>query len=180
MRRLRLLIACLAAIFAAGEAAAQQDPAEALAAAMAERLQLMEGVAQYKWNHEIPIEDLAREALVLDNVVAAAKTEGVPVELASDFFQAQITAAKTIQNRLFETWRQSGAGNFPEAPDLQTEVRPAISALTGRIIASLARLDDMDAAALCPALKEVPAALADDTEAWRLAVTPLRERLPGC
>lgn len=177
LSRLLLLLLALAWL---PESAAAQEPATALAEAMAKRLQLMEGVAQYKWNHEIPIEDLERERVVLDSVVAAAEAEGVSVDLATDFFRAQITAAKTIQSRLFEAWRREGAGPFPDPPDLKADVRPAISALTGRIIAALAKLDDIDAAALCAALASPPNALAADAGAWQIAVAPLREQKGGC
>ncbi|WP_193368174.1 gamma subclass chorismate mutase AroQ [Pelagibius marinus] len=175
----RLLLLLVALAWLQGSAAAQ-EPAAALAEAMAERLQLMEGVAQYKWNRAIPIEDLERERVVLDNVVAAAEAEGASLDLATDFFRAQITAAKAIQSRFFEAWRQQGAGPFPNPPDLKTEVRPAISALTARIIAALAGLDGIDAAALCAALAPTPAALAADADAWRIAAAPLRERKGGC
>lgn len=177
-----LLILMVAVACVPGRTAAEQpfDPAGALVSAMTERLLLMEGVAQYKWNKAIPIEDLERERVVLDKVVASAEAQGVEVVFASDFFRAQITAAKAIQARLFETWGRDAVGSFPNAPDLKTELRPAIGVLTGRIIGSLAQLDEIDAEALCAALGAVPRPLAADAEAWYIAAAPVRERTKGC
>ena len=103
------------------------ESTRALVTAMVERLLLMEAVAQYKWNKGMPIENLAREHEVLNKVVASAKAHGLAVDLAWDFFRAQIAAAKAIQSRLFDTWRQGGVSSFPSAPDLKTQSRPAIS-----------------------------------------------------
>ena len=156
------------------------DPAGALVTAMTERLLLMEDVARYKWNTKAPIEDLERQRVVLHKVVASAEAHGVPVGFASEFFQAQITAAKAIQSRLLEEWKRVGVGSFPDAPDLKTDLRPAIGALTGRIIDSLAQLDAVDGEALCTMLDPVPDPLAEEAEAWGIATTPLRERTKGC
>ncbi len=152
----------------------------ALVTAMVERLLLMEAVAQYKWNKGMPIENQAREHEVLNKVVASAEAHGLAVDLAWDFFRAQIAAAKAIQSRLFDTWRQGGVSSFPSAPDLKTQSRPAIGALTGRIIEALAQLNAIDAEALCAALDPVPHPLAEYAEAWFIAVAPLRERANGC
>lgn len=169
----RCLIGVLILMFAMPAAAKERsDPAGELLAAMVERLLLMEGVAQYKWTNGIPIEDRERERKLLDKVVASAEAHGVAAGFASDFFRAQITAAKTIQARLFETWRREGAELFPDAPDLKTHVRPAIDALNGRIIEALSQLDAINAEALCSALHPVPEPLGKDAEAWAIAVAP--------
>lgn len=177
-----LVILMFALVCVTGQAAAE-DPlktADALVKTMTERLLLMEDVARYKWNNKLAIEDLERERVVLDKVVTSAEDHGVPVGFASDFFQAQIVAAKAIQSRLFEAWRQGRVGSFPDVPDLQTELRPAIGALTGRMIEALAQLDAADGEALCASTSPIPQPLAQDIVAWRVAVAPLRERKKGC
>ncbi len=177
-----LLILAVALACGPGRATADglPGPAGALTAAMTERLSLMEAVAWHKWNEELAIEDLARERVVLDKVVAAAEAGGVAADLATDFFQAQIAAAKQIQSRLFEDWRRAGQGRFADVPDLKAELRPAIGALTGRIIEALAALEGAAPAEVCAAIAPVPPALAEDAAAWRLAVQPLRARSGGC
>lgn len=176
------VILIFALVCVTGNAAAKDPskPAEALVETMTERLLLMEDVARHKWNNKVAIEDLERERVVLDKVVTSAEAHGVPVGFASDFFRAQIVAAKAIQSRLFEAWRRGGVGSFPDVPDLKTELRPAIAALTGRIIEALAQLDAVDGEALCASTDPIPQPMAQDAVAWRIAVAPLRERTKGC
>jgi chorismate mutase-like protein len=172
VKRLRAVLLVLMVVLpiAAERATAKEpsSPSDVLITAMIKRLLLMEGVAQYKWNNGVPIEDKDRERVVLDKVVAAAETQGVAVDFATDFFRAQITAAKAIQTDLFASWEQDGAGSFPDAPDLQTQVRPAIGGLTGIIIGVLALLDNEDGDELCALLHPVPEDLTGHPEAWHL------------
>ena len=170
----------LALILSATPAGAQEEDPAALTAAMAERLALMAPVAQTKWNAELPIEDLAREAVVLDKVVESAAAAGVDEALARDFFRAQITAAKLVQQRRFDLWRAGGQGRFAEARDLKSDLRPAIIGLTDRIIEALAPLPGVPPAEICDAIADTPQALADDSAAWRAAVQPLAALAGGC
>jgi chorismate mutase-like protein len=111
---------------------------ESLRALIDARLLLAPDVAQYKWNHHIPIEDLAREAQVIAALGHRAADLGVPQPWAEAFFRAQIAASKTAQNELFQGWDVSRHGPFPDAPDLATVTRPKLDRLTDRLLNALA------------------------------------------
>ena len=64
-----------------------------------ERLSYMEDVALYKAQKGIKIEDLARELVVVETASLSAQKAGLDIESVSEFFQAQISAAKAIQYR---------------------------------------------------------------------------------
>ena len=59
-------------LFAAGNAAAASD-VQLLRKLLVERLALMEQVAAYKWNNDLPIDDPAREANVLSAALARSR-----------------------------------------------------------------------------------------------------------
>ena len=64
---------------------------------MARRLALMPAVAGYKLARNLPIEDLSREQIVLDNSVRQASELGLPAPPVERFMRAQMTAAKAVQ-----------------------------------------------------------------------------------
>jgi cyclohexadienyl dehydratase len=120
-------------------------PADELYTLVAERLSLMRDVAAFKWLNDRPVEDTAREQVVVDSAVTVALNQGLQPKAAEAFFREQIEAAKDIQRYWFETWR-TGAG--PEtAPDLVAAVRPRLLLLGDQIIAGLGRTTAHDPAA---------------------------------
>ena len=110
---------------------------ESLRALIDARLLLAPDVAQYKWNHHIPIEDAAREAQVIAALGHKAADLGVPLPWAEAFFRAQIEASKTAQNELFQGWDVFKHGQFPDAPDLATVTRPKLDKLTDQLLHAL-------------------------------------------
>nr|WP_275681807.1 gamma subclass chorismate mutase AroQ [Scleromatobacter humisilvae] len=102
------------------------------------RLLLAPDVAQFKWNHHLPIEDLPREAEVIAALGRQASALGVPQPWAEAFFRAQIEASKTAQNELFQGWDVFKRGQFPDAPDLVTVTRPKLDRLTDQLLHALA------------------------------------------
>jgi len=117
--------------------AAGAAPADELYTLVAERLSLMRDVAAFKWLNDRPVEDTAREQVVVDAAVAEALNRGLRPKAAEAFFREQIEAAKDIQRFWFEAW-QAGVG--PEtAPDLVAAVRPRLLGLGDQIIAGLGR-----------------------------------------
>ncbi|MBX2813736.1 MAG: transporter substrate-binding domain-containing protein [Myxococcales bacterium] len=109
-------------------AATQWTAVDHLIDLMTRRLALMPLVAAYKRTHRLPIEDRAREAVVLQQVLASAKEHQLPRTSTEQFFRLQIQLAKIVQIRAPE----------PEAIiDLQTILRPALSALGPRILDAL-------------------------------------------
>ena len=111
---------------------------ESLRALIDARLMLAPDVAQYKWNHHLPIEDLPREAQVIAALGRQANALGVPLPWAEAFFRAQIEASKTAQNELFQGWDVFKRGQFPDAPDLSTVTRPKLDKLTEQLLHALA------------------------------------------
>ena len=103
--------------------------------AIHQRLALMQNVAAYKWLHSLPIEDSQREAIVVNAARQGALRQGIEPQSSKQFFFAQISAAKEIQEYWFEKWE---AGNAPlSAPDLTTEIRPRLIQLGDEILLQL-------------------------------------------
>jgi len=127
----KLLFATL--LFAASHAAASEP--QTLDQLINARLAYMKDVAAYKWLHQIPIEDLAREQTVIKAAQQAGLQPGLTIEFSRLFFTAQIEAAKEIQRYWFTQWQQTGAPQT--APDLVTEVRPKLIKLGNQIVAVL-------------------------------------------
>ncbi len=110
---------------------------ENLAQLINERLSHMKSVAAYKWLRKLPIEDLEREATVIESAKRSGLDHGITTHSSEVFFQAQITAAKEIQSYWYQQW---ATGQGPtNAPDLVKEVRPALITLGNAITAKLSR-----------------------------------------
>lgn len=162
--------------FGSLEQPATASPLAAVLAAMQERLALMPAVARAKAASGKPIEDLAREALVLDKAVEAvanaAKSAGVkpPQELHTRrFFEAMIVAAKDMQHatqkadslrerRLRANGRPLAPKDAKSMPALEQDLRPALLAIGERVARTIVRLDRPISAAY--ALKQIEASLA--------------------
>ncbi|WP_018690545.1 gamma subclass chorismate mutase AroQ [Algicola sagamiensis] len=101
-----------------------------------ERLSYMEDVAVYKAQHDLPIEDKKREAIVLEKTTNAATEVGLSPEKTIAFFKAQIALAKAIQYRLRADMLSD---NTPrEARDLKTIIRPKLIQLGKQITIGIA------------------------------------------
>jgi chorismate mutase len=103
-----------------------------------QRLELMHDVARWKWNARAPIADLQRERRSIEAFVAAAREQGVDEQFAAAFLEAQMAAARQIQEADFARWEAEGAGAFADVPDLAGELRPQIDRLNADLIAALA------------------------------------------
>ncbi len=107
---------------------------------MQKRLEVMHDVARYKWNAHIPVEDKEREKQVLTQLVAKAALYNLDKEWAETFLQSQMDAAKLLQEHDIEIWKGEAAPMFSHVPDLKTEIRPRLDAITEEIFQSLAAL----------------------------------------
>jgi cyclohexadienyl dehydratase len=103
-----------------------------------ERLSYMDEVAAYKWINGLPIEDLEREAIVIDRAVIAGLAQGIRTENSKNFFLQQINAAKEIQGYWFAYWKTNTAP--ARAPDLIKVVRPELIRLGNAITKELGTL----------------------------------------
>jgi chorismate mutase len=101
-----------------------------------ERLGYMEDVALYKAENNLPVEDLARESIVIENAVLAAESAGLIGASIENFFVSQIDDAKAIQYRSLADWLSAPISR--EIPDLENDIRPKLTELGDRIVAELA------------------------------------------
>ena len=144
---------------------------EPLRRAIDQRLLLAQAVARAKWNVQAPIEDLPREAQVIQAAIKQGAALGLPAEWIESVWRAQIEASKTVQRELYAKWQAQHAGKFDDAPDLAKTIRPELDRITGQLLRSMAdyrailndpaRKDDvaralhpLEAAALSPAAAE--------------------------
>ena len=136
--RARVCRKCLAMLVLCGLGAFSTSlfAAETLFELIDRRLALMEQVAAYKWQHRQPVEDLAREAVVVAEAADLALRHGLVPQTVERLFLVQIEAAKEIQRHWFGKW-QAGAV-APVAPDLAATVRPELLRLGEAIVAAAA------------------------------------------
>ena len=102
-----------------------------------ERLAIAPDVAKAKWNSGDPIDAPAREAQILERVVAEATQAGIDEAFAQTFFKHQFEASKVVQHRLHEQWRQAEQPPFEAPPDLAEDIRPRLDQLTPQLMISL-------------------------------------------
>jgi chorismate mutase-like protein len=76
-----------------------------LLALMKERLTLMHDVARFKWNAHQPIAAPERERQLLENVVRQGRSKGLEAKFVRSFFEAQIEAARSVEQADFDRWR---------------------------------------------------------------------------
>jgi cyclohexadienyl dehydratase len=109
-----------------GEAPGWKD-VDHLVDLLARRLALMPAVAAYKKERELPIEDAAREAVVLAQTIDSAAAAGLEQDSVRALFVELIALAKAVQQR-----------NSDAQPlDLESVLRPALSSLGERILVAL-------------------------------------------
>ena len=95
---------------------------------LARRMAFMPLVAGAKAKLGLPIEDLAREKVVLDSAAASARKVGLPEAATHDFFALQIELSKAVQRRSSEA----------TPLDLAQQIRPALNELGDRILVAVA------------------------------------------
>lgn len=130
----RILLVLLAALlpFKAANATDNTD----LADLIVERLSVMQAIAAWKLRNDRPVEDLPREAVVIDAAKTAAEAKGVDPETIHAFFQQQIEAAKVIQFCWIDRW-QAGETPPEKTPDL-SEIRAMLLPLGEAIVQEIA------------------------------------------
>jgi cyclohexadienyl dehydratase len=115
-------------------------PVQALLAATAERLALMPLVAAAKQRAGKPVEDTAQESRVLASFRAEVRSAACardmrppPDEALDAFLQAQIDAAKGVQQR-------DPAGASAPTFSLETQLRPAVARISTKMASLVTRL----------------------------------------
>jgi chorismate mutase len=100
------------------------------------RMSYMEDVARYKAQNHLPIEDVPREQLVIQQATLSAAESGLESESVAAFFEALISGAKAIQYRCradLLTQHQAQATR-----DLDSALRPDLIAIGKRLNSELA------------------------------------------
>lgn len=111
---------------------------EPLRLAIDQRLLLAQAVARAKWNVQAPIDDLPREAQVIQAAVRQGAALGLAGAWVEAVFRAQIEASKIVQRELYVKWRTQQAGKFDDAPDLAKTIRPELDRITAQLLRSMA------------------------------------------
>ncbi|MCB0534716.1 MAG: gamma subclass chorismate mutase AroQ [Saprospiraceae bacterium] len=111
-----------------------------LANQMNERLSYMKDVAAYKWEHQLPIEDLAREKVVLESSLTQAMQLGLDTTSIRTYFQLQIDMAKQVQQYWFASWQKNGNQPYTYA-DLNSVIRPALLGLSNDMLQTVLQLE---------------------------------------
>ncbi len=133
-----LLIAFVVLIISGLSGPAMAGPeTDAVFARIADRLALMKPVAAWKRARSAAVEDLAREAVVLEKATRSAADVGLVAETARPFFQAQITAAKEIQTCWIGRWDRNEAQPPDPVPDLKTEIRPKLIKIGAALLSDI-------------------------------------------
>lgn len=110
----------------------QQEVAE-VAVLMAQRLELMQFVAAWKYARSLPITDAAREQAVLDATVERAAALGIEASSARSLFALQIELARAVQSQWIDEWKK-GAPRPAVLRDLDRDLRPALDDLGSRLL----------------------------------------------
>lgn len=133
-----LAIAFGALVFSVTAQSAESELLLSLFQSIDDRLEYMDDVALFKAQNKLPIEDLAREKIVLSAAKQLAANHGLDPDSIERFFIAQINAAKAIQ------YRHRAELLNRETPhliiDLQSQIRPALDRLGSNIVTFLATL----------------------------------------
>jgi chorismate mutase len=135
------------------------------------RLLLAREVAAAKLYSGAPVHDPAREAAILEDLVAQGRARGLdPVEVQT-FFSAQIAASRRVQEELIAAWRAGEARPDHPPLDLRTELRPRLDALTPHFLEALSAAR---AATLAPDTAHALSAAGFSPAVIALATAPLR------
>jgi len=131
-------LAAWSSVALAQSALAQASKEEAMVELISVRLSMMKEVAAYKYGKDLPIEDPAREAVVLEASVEKAKALGLDGATVLPFFERQIAAAKAVQACWMARWRNGNGKALRFPRDLQTELRPQLIEIGDKIDTTLA------------------------------------------
>lgn len=117
-----------------------QQQVDRLLSLMQQRLVIQHDVAQWKWNHNSPIEAPEREQALLADIRNQASAYNLDPDAATIFFQWQLFAGKLLQVNEFQTWQRNVIQSFDRVPDLNQTLRPSLDRLSPEILAALVPL----------------------------------------
>jgi chorismate mutase len=133
----QLLSGALLGLLASGVHAAASTPApdalQPLLATINERLNIADQVALTKWDSGKPIQDTARETLVIANAKKQANERKLDPDEAAELVAAQIEANKLVQYGLIAQWQAAHKAPDVPRPDLN-QLRPKLDELQVRLL----------------------------------------------
>jgi chorismate mutase len=121
----------------AGQTARRDNALGPLVDLVAQRLETADIVASAKFGTSSPIDDPAREKVVLDNAASMATQQGLDPEPTRRVFSDQIQANKVVQYGLFSVW----TSHPDEAPTTRADlnrIRPTLDRITVDLVHQLA------------------------------------------
>jgi chorismate mutase len=158
----------------AGETARRGDGLEPLVDLVAQRLETADIVASAKFGTSSPIEDPAREKVVLDSAATMATQQGLDPNGTRTVFSDQIQANKAVQYGLFSAW----TSHPDEAPTTRADlnqIRPTLDRITVDLVHQLAATRKTRSGQNCDSqLRSAQVASAARTTSTRS--TPMRSR----
>ena len=108
-----------------------------------QRLALGQDVAAAKYVSRQPIDDLARERVIMDSVARVLSDTGASREIGLQFFRDQIEANKVIQRGLHHRWYAHPDEVPAVGGNLPTQVRPKLDRITGQMLRQFMHLGDV-------------------------------------
>jgi chorismate mutase len=137
-----VLAAVVAALVAAPVQGRADDtsPLTELVDAAAQRLQVAEPVAAFKWSAHLAIEDPGRVQQELTKLRAAASTQHLDPDYVARVFKDQINATEAIEYSRFADWKFDAATNVPSVPAAQPDLsasRAQIDALNQTMLTQM-------------------------------------------
>lgn len=145
---------------------------------MQKRLVIMHEVARTKWSQNVPIEDKIREQQILADFVIKASQYGLDGRFVTQFFQAQMDAAKEIQKKDFFLWKKNNMPKFEKIFSLKEELRFYIDQLNNEMIALLSTIYSQPLELNSKYVIEQPISIRHsdyiENDIWLLAISPLK------
>lgn len=99
----------------------ESGPLKELFELMADRMELAESVAKYKWERRVAPDDEKSDPAIKD--VALFKQATFNPKFMDSFCQAQLAAFKERQRQLFVRWKAAGTEGFDEVDDVIATAR---------------------------------------------------------
>lgn len=132
----------------AGHTARHGDALEPLVDLVAQRLETADTVASAKFGTSSPIEDPAREKVVLDSAATMATQQGLDPDATRTVFSDQIQANKVVQYGLFSAW----TSHPDEAPTTRADlnqIRPTLDRITADLVHELGATQETRSGQTC-------------------------------
>lgn len=156
------------------EAYEEETKVDQLLLLIQKRLAIMHEVARTKWNQDLAIEDKEREQQILTSLIKQSKDSGLDEIWLSQFFQAQMEAAKEVQKTDFAIWQKQNVQEFPSVLTL-AQLRTYIDEMNREIIDLLSKISDPSHTSF---ILDRPISIRSsdqiESSVWDTAISPLK------